>query len=52
MVVCSTAGGNDEQRAREGNDGRVDKGGKMEYLVLLVIILVIVAFILDDCRKK
>mgnify|MGYP003554089480 CR=1 FL=1 len=24
MVVCSTAGGNDEQRAREGNDGRVD----------------------------
>ena len=23
MVVCSTAGGNDEQRAREGNDGRV-----------------------------
>ena len=28
MVVCSTAGGNDEQRAREGNDGRVDKGGQ------------------------
>lgn len=24
MVVCSTAGGNNEQRAREGNDGRVD----------------------------
>ena len=23
MVVISTAGGNDEQSAREGNDGRV-----------------------------
>ena len=24
MVVISTAGGSDEQRTREGNDGRVD----------------------------
>ena len=24
MVVLSTAGGSDEQRTREGNDGRVD----------------------------
>ena len=28
MVVLSTAGGYDEQRAREGNDGRVEKGGQ------------------------
>ena len=28
MVVLSTAGGYDEQRAREGNDGRVKKGGQ------------------------
>ena len=26
MVVLSTAGGYDEQSAREGNDGRVEKG--------------------------
>ena len=28
MVVLSTAGGYDEQRAREGNDGRVKEGGQ------------------------
>ena len=28
MVVLSTAGGYDEQNAREGNDGRVEKGGQ------------------------
>ena len=28
MVVLSTAGGSDEQSAREGNDGRVEKGGQ------------------------
>ena len=28
MVVLSTAGGYDEQSAREGNDGRVEKGGQ------------------------
>ena len=52
MVVITTAGGNDEQSTREGNDGRVSKEGKMEYLVVLAIILVIVAYILDDRDKK
>ena len=28
MVVLSTAGGNDEQSTREGNDGRVKEGGQ------------------------
>ena len=51
MVVLSTAGGSDEQNTREGNDGRVDFGGKMEYLVILAVILVIIAYILDDNDK-
>ena len=52
MVVLSTAGGHDEQRAREGNDGRVKKEGKVEYLVVLVIALVAIAYILGDHNKK
>ena len=52
MVVITTAGGNDEQSAREGNDGRVKKEDKMEYLVVLVITLVVIAYILNDCDNK
>lgn len=53
-MLCgiSTAGGNDEQSAREGNDGRVSWEDKMEYLVVLVITLVVIAYILDDHDKK
>ena len=39
---------NDENHTREGNDGRVSQGDKMEYLVVLVIILVVIAYILND----
>ena len=42
MVVLSTVG---------GNDGRVSKEGKMEYLVVLAIILVVIAYILGDKEK-
>ena len=52
MVELSTAGGSDEQNAREGNDGRVSQEDKMEYLVVLVITLVVIAYILDDNDKK
>ena len=52
MVVLSTAGGYDEQNAREGNDGRVKKEDRMEYLVVLVIALVAIAYILGDHNKK
>ena len=42
---------NNEQNTREGNDGRVDLGGKMEYLVVMIIALVLI-IILDGRRKK
>ena len=32
MVVMSTAGGNDEQSAREGNDGRVSQEARWNIL--------------------
>ena len=52
MVVLSTAGGSDEQRTREGNDGRVSWEDKMEYLVMLVITLVVIAYMLNNRDKK
>ena len=48
MVVCATAGGNNEQITRQRNNERVDWKGKMEYLVVLALILVIIARILGD----
>jgi hypothetical protein len=52
MVVITTAGGNDEQSTREGNDGRVERLNRMEYLVVFAIILIVIAYILNDCDNK
>ena len=46
----STAGGNNEQKHEKENDERALKGGKMEYLVMLVIALVVIAYILNDFK--
>ena len=43
---------NDENYAREGNDGRVSWEDKMEYLVMLVITLVVIAYMLNNRDKK
>ncbi len=48
----STAGGSDEQNAREGNDGRVIEGDKMEYLVMFVIAIIVIAYIFKANHKR
>jgi hypothetical protein len=48
----TTAGGNDEQKSRQRKRWTCRLGGKMEYLVLLVIILVLITNMLNDNDNK
>ena len=52
MLVITTAGGNNEQKSRQSKRWTCRLGGKMKYLVLLVIILVLITNMLNEYDNK